>query len=100
MATTISSPPSAVADNGYYWDDWPEMPDGSKYDGKRLLDLARNGNNPFRNALDLDLLIQEIENNLHAHIVDIPFVFKGSNNYVRTYYPHDIAPALFLRIAS
>lgn len=95
MAETLPSSMSAVApsamssDDGYILDDWPQMPDGSKYDGKHLLDLARNGTNPFGNAWNLDLLIQEVETKLHAHVIDIPSVSKGSNNYVRTYYPED-----------
>lgn len=61
-------------------DDWPTMPDGSKFDGEQLLSLIRSGNSPF--LWDVNLLVREIEENLDAQVIDIPFVNKGSNNYV------------------
>lgn len=63
-------------------DQWPSGPDGSEYDGKKLMDLVRNDSSPFHSALDVKLLIQEIEENLHTQVTDIPIVDKGSNNYV------------------
>jgi hypothetical protein len=63
-------------------DDWPKMPDGRDFDGRHLLTLVRSGNSPFQDKWDVNLLIQEIEENLGAQVVDIPFVSKGSNNYV------------------
>ncbi|KAI1178649.1 3-hydroxybutyryl-CoA dehydratase [Nemania sp. FL0916] len=62
-------------------DDWPKMPDGRDYDGQHLLDLVRSGNSPFRDVWDVNLLIQEIEENLHAQVIDIPCLSSGSNNY-------------------
>lgn len=61
-------------------DDWPTMPDGSEFDGEELLSLVRSGNSPF--LWDVNLLVREIEENLDAHVIDIPIVDKGSNNYV------------------
>ena len=63
-------------------DDWPKMPDNSDFDGKQLLSLVRSGNSPFRGVWDINLLIREIEMNLNAHVIDIPVISKGSNNYV------------------
>ncbi|KFY95009.1 hypothetical protein V498_03581 [Pseudogymnoascus sp. VKM F-4517 (FW-2822)] len=62
-------------------DDWPQMPDGSDFDGKQLLTLVRGGNSPFHGVWDVNLLIQEIEENLDTQVVDIPQVYNGSNNY-------------------
>ena len=66
-------------------DDWPKMQDDSDFDGKQLLTLVRSGNSPFHGVWDINLLIQEIEENLGAEVIDIPVVFKGSNNYVSSY---------------
>lgn len=63
-------------------DAWPSGPDGNQYDGKQLMDLVRNDNNPFQGVWDAKLLIQEIEEKLNNQITDIPIVDKGSNNYV------------------
>ncbi|XWW98375.1 hypothetical protein V2A60_006375 [Cordyceps javanica] len=65
----------------YYQDPWPSMPDGTNFDGKQLLSLVRSGESPFEGALDVNLLIQELEENLDATVTDIPFVYTGSNNY-------------------
>ncbi|KAI0893250.1 hypothetical protein F4806DRAFT_476349 [Annulohypoxylon nitens] len=62
-------------------DNWPKMPDGQEFDGQHLLTLTRNGSSPFQDKWDVNLLIHEIEENLHAQVVDIPYVSKGSNNY-------------------
>ncbi|KFY40065.1 hypothetical protein V494_03676 [Pseudogymnoascus sp. VKM F-4513 (FW-928)] len=62
-------------------DDWPQMPDGTDFDGKQLLTPVRNGNSPFHKAWNVELLIQEIEKNLDTQVVDIPTVYHGSNNY-------------------
>jgi hypothetical protein len=58
------------------------MPDDSDFDGKQLLALVRSGNSPFHGVWDVNLLIREIEENLRAKVIDIPAIFKGSNNYV------------------
>ena len=80
-------------------DDWPRMPDGSDFDGKELLTLLRSGNSPFRHDWDVNLLIREIEDNLHTHVIVIPLVSKGSNNYVsglRCNPPTPMSPTLRL----
>ena len=69
-------------DDGYIRDGWPKMPDNTEYDGKRLLALVRAGNSPFRHAWDVNLLIHEVEKIMGTQVLDIPFVSKGSNNYV------------------
>ena len=66
-------------------DDWPKMPDGSDFDGRQLLTLVRSGTSPFREVWDVNLLIQEIEEKFGAQVIDIPFIYNGSNNYVRSY---------------
>ena len=63
-------------------DDWPEMPDGSAFDGEELLTLVRSGNSPMSRVWDVNLLIREIEEVLGSEVIDIPTVTKGSNNYV------------------
>ncbi|POR33051.1 Uncharacterized protein TPAR_06751 [Tolypocladium paradoxum] len=62
-------------------DDWPKMPDGSDFNGQHMLTLVRSGNSPFHEVWDVNLLIQEIEENLDAQVIDIPLVSNGSNNY-------------------
>lgn len=62
-------------------DDWPKMQNGIDFDGKQLLTLVRSGNSPFHGVWNVNLLIQEVEENLNTHVVDIPIVNKGSNNY-------------------
>ena len=37
---------------------------------------------PPEGVWDVKLLIREIEENLGAQVIDIPFVYNGSNNYV------------------
>ena len=66
-------------------DDWPSMPDGGDYDGKRLLTLSRTGRSPFQELWDVNLLIEEIEEYTGTQVIDIPVVNKGSNNYVRVH---------------
>ncbi|KAG6878964.1 hypothetical protein C0992_006258 [Termitomyces sp. T32_za158] len=63
----------------YRRDDW--VTDDTDFDGKDVLALVRSGNSPF--SWDIDLLIQEIENNLEARVIDIPYVSEGANYYVR-----------------
>ncbi len=58
------------------------MPDGEPYDGKHILRLARAGKSPFEGVWDVQLLVQEIEENLNTQVTSIPFIDKGSNNYV------------------
>ncbi len=63
-------------------DSWPKMPDGTDFDGKLLFSLVHKGESPFDRAWDVNLLIREIEESLGAKVIDIPFVYNGSNNYV------------------
>ena len=63
-------------------DDWPKMPNGIDLDGQQLLTLVRSGNSPFHGDWDVNLLIREVEENLYTEVIDIPDVYKGSNNYV------------------
>jgi hypothetical protein len=70
----------------YYIDEWPLLPNGEEYNGKRFLDLVRNGPSPFRDTFDVEEVIAETEKALGTTIVDIPIVDKGSNNYVRSYH--------------
>ncbi|KAF8694423.1 hypothetical protein AX14_002043 [Amanita brunnescens Koide BX004] len=62
-------------------DDWPKMPDGIDFDGKQLLTLVRRGNSPFHGVWDVNQLIREVEQNLCTKVIDIPVVYRGSNNY-------------------
>ncbi|KDR79794.1 hypothetical protein GALMADRAFT_241875 [Galerina marginata CBS 339.88] len=62
-------------------DNWPKMQDTTDFDGKQLLTLARSGNSPFHGVWDVNLLIREIEENLGTQVIEIPMVYKGSNNY-------------------
>ncbi|KAH8586024.1 3-hydroxybutyryl-CoA dehydratase [Bisporella sp. PMI_857] len=64
-----------------FQDSWPKMPDDSDFDGKQLLTLVRSGDSPFHGVWDINLLVQEIEKVLGTEVIDIPVVFKGSNNY-------------------
>ncbi|KAM0800334.1 3-hydroxybutyryl-CoA dehydratase [Usnea florida] len=65
----------------YICDDWPEMPDGSPFDGKQLLTLVRSGNSPMSRVWDVNLLIRETEEVLGSEVIDIPTVNTGSNFY-------------------
>ncbi|KAJ6779913.1 hypothetical protein PWT90_07828 [Aphanocladium album] len=65
----------------YYEDTWPKMPDGTDFDGKRLLDLIQHGKSPFESDWDVKLLMRELEENLGATVAAIPSVYKGSNNH-------------------
>lgn len=58
------------------------MPDGTDFDGERLLTLVHAGSSPFHPIWDVNLLIREIEDNLGSQVIDILTVNKGSNNYV------------------
>jgi hypothetical protein len=58
------------------------MPDGNNFNGKQLLTLVRSGNSPFHGLWDINLLIREIKENLDTHIINIPVISKGSNNYI------------------
>ena len=66
----------------YVDDNWPQTSDGVDFDGKQLLSLVRSGNSPFHEAWDVNLLIREIEENLITQVIDIPIIYRGSNNYV------------------
>lgn len=63
-------------------DEWPKMPDGRDFDGRQLLSLVSGGNSPFHEAWDVNQLLQEVEDNVGARVIDIPRVYNGSNNYV------------------
>ena len=65
-----------------FQDEWPDMPDGSKYDGKHLLRLVRCNKSLFHAVWDVQLLIREIEENLNTEVIDIPAIYHGPNNYV------------------
>jgi hypothetical protein len=64
-------------------DDWPIGSDGDQYDGTQLVRLVQNNASPFKDVWDVQLLIKEVEEKLEVKVIDIPFVDKGSNNYVR-----------------
>lgn len=66
----------------YYQDEWPLGPDGRPFDGKRLMDLMRQEASPFHLFWDVKLLIEEIEEELHTQVTDIPMVDEGSTNIV------------------
>lgn len=66
----------------YLGDEWPQMPDGSDFDGTQLLLLVRSGKSPFDRDWDVNLLINEIETEISTRVVDILYVDKGSNNYI------------------
>ncbi|UPL03666.1 hypothetical protein LCI18_014600 [Fusarium solani-melongenae] len=71
----------ASGDDDYYTrDSWPKTPDGKDFDGTGLLNLVHKGSSPFKDAWDVNKLLQEIEFHTHAKVVDIPYVSKGSNN--------------------
>lgn len=61
------------------------MPDGAKWNGKNLLQLLHDGKSPFKDVWDVRLLLQEVEAQVQARVVDIPQVHAGANNYVRTF---------------
>jgi hypothetical protein len=46
---------------------------------------AHPGNSPFHGLWDVNLLIREIEENLDTHVIDIPVISKGFNNYVSSF---------------
>lgn len=82
LATLIFSPRiisrlSPLHPNLSFRDDWP-----TDFDGKNLLTLIRTGRSPFHGVWDVNLLIREIEENLDTQVIDIPFFYNGSNNYV------------------
>ena len=72
--------------DGYIEDDWPCMPDGSKFNGIDLMLLDQSGNSPFKQDWDVEQLIAEVEQKLDTKIIDIPMLYNGSNNYVRSSY--------------
>lgn len=83
---------SATSLDVYQEDDWPQRPDGSDWDGKKLFELLRDGESPFANILDVHLLLQEVEGAVQAQVQDIPFVHAGSNNYVRLHKCWEVCP--------
>lgn len=84
---TTDSPhisPTAHTEDGYCGDDWPLMPDGTEWNGKDLLGLSCDGSSPFGNIWDVRILLGEVEIQVQAREVDVPRVYAGANNYVRT----------------
>lgn len=69
-------------------DDWPSGPDGSPYDGKKLMELVFSNQSPPRGLWNVRQLLQEIEENLNIKVIDIPIVNRGSNKYVSTGLKH------------
>jgi hypothetical protein len=65
-------------------DECPTNPDGSAYDGQRLLELARKNENPFQAAWDGSQLIWEVEEKLEKDVIDIQFVSKARITMVYT----------------
>lgn len=74
----------------WYEELWPQMPDGSPWDGLNLLSLVRSGASPFEDVFDVNLLIQEVEEATQAQIVDVPEVIEGISHYVSIYIPVDL----------
>jgi hypothetical protein len=66
----------------HFRDEWPSSANGGVYDGNNLLELVRQGNNPFAGRWDPRQLIEEVEQKLGVQVVDIGTIAKGSNNYV------------------
>ena len=84
LSVSVTYPSPIIRRFAMSWrDDWPSTPDGKPYDGMNLLQLTLAGKSPFGEVWDVRLLIREIEENLNTRVADIPFVDKGSNNYVR-----------------
>ncbi|KAB8298307.1 hypothetical protein EYC80_002036 [Monilinia laxa] len=63
-------------------DAWPKMPDGSHFNGLNLFPMILNGESPF--DWNIYQLIQEIENNFHTRVTDIPLATCGSHYYTGT----------------
>lgn len=88
----MPSPPALSTSSGddYLGDHWPQMSDGSQWDGRNLLDLFGRGQSPFGPVWDVSLLLQEVEDKAGATVVGVPRVHTGANNYVRilrSYHP-------------
>ena len=65
-----------------HWrDEWPSHA-GVVYDGRGLLELLGQSRNPFRGQWDPQQLVNEVEEHVEGRIVEIPFIAKGSNNFV------------------
>ena len=64
-------------------EEWPQTTDGTDFDGRHLMTLINKQSSPFENLWDVGLLLQEIETKLGVEVIDIPMVYRGSNNYVR-----------------
>ena len=65
-----------------FQNDWPVTKDGHAYDGLQLLTMVRGGQSPFDGVWDVNVLVEEVERSLNTEVVDIPMIYKGSNNYV------------------
>jgi len=72
----------SAENDGYIEDDWPSMPDGSKFDGLNLLALVESGNSPFQHDWNVKQLIEKVEQELNTKVVDVPMECNGFNNYV------------------
>ena len=66
----------------YVYDEWPNMPDGTEYDGKGLLALIHAGCNPFWDQWDVNRIIREVEEALNSEVVHFPCVYNGADNCV------------------
>lgn len=47
--------------------------------------MALAGASPFGRVWDVKLLIREVEKNVGAQVIDVPFVYNGANNYVNSF---------------
>lgn len=63
-------------------DQWPKSADGTDWDGAGLLHLLERGKNPFRNDLNVESLMHDLEHSLGATIEDVPLVTFGANHFV------------------
>lgn len=59
------------------------MAEGTEGITKALFGLMRDSSSPSGNIWDVRLLLEEVETQVQARVVDIPQVLIGENNYVR-----------------
>lgn len=80
-------------------DEWPQLSDGTEWDGTGLLALLSTGRSPFGDALDVKALIREIEYYISSDIADIPIVTYGANHFVRIFLRlvHAMVPLIQLQ---
>ncbi|KAG6362093.1 hypothetical protein INS49_010322 [Diaporthe citri] len=80
-ADSPSISPTVHSEDGHRGDDRPLMPHGTEWNGKDLLGLVRDDSSPFANIWDVRILLEEVETQVQAQVVDIPEVHAGANNY-------------------